>query len=148
MRIEICNSGLRETDRRSGPWISAVIYILLVTGFWIFVNTPAIAQEQQQVVRPGTGSGQEAAPSPPNAAEQSEQTTAPAQPEAQPKKKKKLGGPAVGSGIVPVLGYIFPFSTKDKVSPPLYHRGGRPRYGQRKPRLRGRGTTLPEGEYL
>jgi surface antigen Omp85-like protein len=56
---------------------------------------------------------------------------APAQPEAQPKKKKKLGGrgafvvaplpissPAIGSGIVPVLGYIFPFSTKDKVSPP------------------------------
>jgi hypothetical protein len=26
--------------------------------------------------------------------------------------------PAIGSGIVPVLGYIFPFSTKDKISPP------------------------------
>ncbi len=55
----------------------------------------------------------------------------PAQPESQPKKKKKLGGrgafvvaplpissPAIGSGIVPVLGYIFPFSAKDKISPP------------------------------
>ncbi len=69
--------------------------------------------------------GQEAqstAPTKPNA---------PTPPETQPKKKKKLGGrgafvvaplpissPAIGSGIVPVLGYIFPFSTKDKISPP------------------------------
>jgi Omp85 superfamily domain len=29
-----------------------------------------------------------------------------------------ISSPAIGSGIVPVLGYIFPFSTKDKVSPP------------------------------
>jgi outer membrane protein assembly factor BamA len=67
----------------------------------------------------------------PKTAGQDPQSTAPAKPETQPKKKKKLGGPgafvvaplpisspAVGSGIVPVLGYIFPFSTKDKVSPP------------------------------
>ena len=51
--------------------------------------------------------------------------------ETQPKKNKKLGGrgaivvaplpissPAVGSGVVPVLGYIFPLSTRDKISPP------------------------------
>ena len=29
-----------------------------------------------------------------------------------------ISSPAIGSGIIPVLGYIFPFSTKDKVSPP------------------------------
>ncbi|MGC2281883.1 MAG: hypothetical protein WA603_17840, partial [Candidatus Acidiferrales bacterium] len=29
-----------------------------------------------------------------------------------------ISSPAIGSGIVPVLGYIFPFSAKDKVSPP------------------------------
>jgi len=44
------------------------------------------------------------------------------------KKPSKLAGvvvaplpissPAIGSGIIPVLGYIFPFSSKDKVSPP------------------------------
>ena len=52
-------------------------------------------------------------------------------PDAQPKKKKKLGGrgsfvvaplpissPAIGSGIIPVIGYIFPFSANDKISPP------------------------------
>jgi hypothetical protein len=26
--------------------------------------------------------------------------------------------PAIGSGIIPVAGYIFPFQEKDKVSPP------------------------------
>jgi hypothetical protein len=44
------------------------------------------------------------------------------------KKPSKLAGlvaaplpissPAIGSGIIPILGYIFPFSSKDKVSPP------------------------------
>jgi hypothetical protein len=29
-----------------------------------------------------------------------------------------LVSPAIGSGIIPVLGYIFPFQEKDKVSPP------------------------------
>jgi len=51
--------------------------------------------------------------------------------EEQEKKKKKtphrdsivaaplpIVSPAIGSGIVPVLGYIFPFSKNDKISPP------------------------------
>jgi hypothetical protein len=29
-----------------------------------------------------------------------------------------ISSPAIGNGVIPVLGYIFPFSTKDKVSPP------------------------------
>ncbi|MGZ4165070.1 MAG: hypothetical protein ACXVPK_13640, partial [Tumebacillaceae bacterium] len=29
-----------------------------------------------------------------------------------------MSSSAIGTGIVPILGYIFPFSTKDKVSPP------------------------------
>ena len=29
-----------------------------------------------------------------------------------------IGSPAVGAGVVPVVGYIFPLSEKDKVSPP------------------------------
>jgi hypothetical protein len=29
-----------------------------------------------------------------------------------------ISSPAIGQGIIPVLGYIFPFSTKDKISPP------------------------------
>ncbi len=51
--------------------------------------------------------------------------------EEQEKKKKKsphrgsivaaplpIVSPAIGSGIVPILGYIFPFSKNDKISPP------------------------------
>jgi hypothetical protein len=66
-----------------------------------------------------------------NGVKQPAQTTDSAQPEKPPEKKKKLvrrGGilvaplpissPAIGSGIVPVLAYIFPFSLKDEVSPP------------------------------
>jgi Omp85 superfamily domain len=66
-----------------------------------------------------------------NGVKQPAQTTDSAQPEKPPEKKKKLvrrGGilvaplpissPAIGSGIVPILAYIFPFSSKDKVSPP------------------------------
>ena len=53
------------------------------------------------------------------------------QEDTTPKKKKKLGGdgsfvavplpissPAIGSGIVPVVAYIFPISVNDKISPP------------------------------
>jgi hypothetical protein len=67
----------------------------------------------------------------PKTVDQSVQPTAPAQPETQPKEQKKHDGrgalviapipissPAIGSGVVLVLGYIFPFSKTDKVSPP------------------------------
>jgi hypothetical protein len=58
-------------------------------------------------------------------------TPAPSEPEkaASEKKKKQSRGslvvaplpissPAIGSGVIPVVGYIFPLSTKDTVSPP------------------------------
>ena len=66
-----------------------------------------------------------------NGVKQPAHTTDSAQPEKPSEKKKKLvrrgdilvaplpiSSPAIGSGIVPVLGYIFPFSSKDEVSPP------------------------------
>jgi hypothetical protein len=135
-RMGIYNSGPQETDCSSGPGISALTHIIwLFGGLWILLNTSAIAQEQQQVPCPGTSSGRQVEASPPKAADQSEQTNAPPHPETQPqdqdKEKEKrsrrgalvvapipISSPAVGSGIVPVLGYIFPFSMKDKVSPP------------------------------
>jgi hypothetical protein len=70
-------------------------------------------------------------PIPPEPDDESGQSKTSPQAETQPKKNKKLGGrgaivvaplpissPAVGSGIVPVLGYIFPLSIRDKISPP------------------------------
>jgi hypothetical protein len=129
----IYNSGLRETERRPRPRISALVRIIvLFGGLWIFLNALAIAQAQQ-VPRPGTVSDQQVTASSPKASDQSEQTNAPPQPETQPQNKQKekrtrrgafvvaplpTSSSAIGSGIVPVLGYIFPFSMKDKVSPP------------------------------
>ena len=101
----------------------------------------AQAQESrppEQLALPPANSGQEVTPPPPKAADQSEQKTAPAQPQTQPEEKgtekkgtKKheleeglvvapipISSPAIGQGIVPVLGYVFPFSRADKVSPP------------------------------
>jgi hypothetical protein len=105
---------------------------LLIYGLCVFLSAPTIAQESQTGAPPAVNSGQEATP-PPKATEQPAQKAAPTEPETQPKKndKKKPGkldglvvaplpisSPAIGSGIVPVIGYIFPFSKSDKVSPP------------------------------
>jgi len=133
MRTEICNSGLRETKRWLRPWISSAASVLLVAGLTMLVDAPAIAQEPEKVETPEAGSGQGLPTRPPPAADRSEQDQAAAQTETHPeeknkKKRSKLDGlvlaplpissPAIGSGIVPVVAYIFPFSPKDKVSPP------------------------------
>ena len=67
----------------------------------------------------------------PEMQENRQEQSPPPQQVTQPKKNKDFGGPgsilvaplpisspAIGSGVVPILGYIFPISTKDKVSPP------------------------------
>jgi hypothetical protein len=87
------------------------------------------AQEQQSQTNLGTSSGQNAAPPTANPADQTAPPTAPEEPKPKPRTKKEKRGvivvaplpilsPAIGSGLVPVLGYIFPYSTKDKISPP------------------------------
>ncbi len=129
-------AGLLESPR-AGHRSKPLIVFLLLCAAYFSVGFPCFGQENHSFreLFADTASqtipdflripGQEAqstAPTKPNA---------PAQPEPQPKKNKKLGGrgafvvaplpissPAIGSGIVPVLGYIFPFSAKDKVSPP------------------------------
>ena len=106
------------------------IRLLLTCGLCILLSTPAIAQEPENADAPSAASDQEG-DSPPKVVDQSSQEAAPGQPRTQPEEKKKdsklagvviapipISSPAIGSGIVPVLGYIFPFSTKDKISPP------------------------------
>ena len=129
MRTGICNPGLRGTDQRCVTWISGLICILLVCVLCVVLSAPTIAQEQRPEAHPGANSAQAATPPPAKPADQSVQSTAPDQSKAKPKEKKEKRGaivvaplpissPAIGSGLVPVLGYIFPFSTKDKISPP------------------------------
>jgi hypothetical protein len=118
-----------EASRRLGTLTKRFVGVLLFCIVCGSVSIPCLSQENQRVDEPSAiTASQENSP---KTAGQDVQSTAPPKPETQQKKKKKLGGPgafvvaplpisspAIGSGIVPVLGYIFPFSTKDKVSPP------------------------------
>ena len=92
-------------------------------------SIPCLGQENQQVEESSARTASQE--NSPKTAGQDAQSTAPAKPEEPPKKKKKklgpgafvvaplpISSPALGSGIVPVLGYIFPLSMKDKTSPP------------------------------
>jgi hypothetical protein len=116
-----------EVGRRSKTLTERYLSLLLVCVEYFLVSIPCLGPESQRVAEPSSrAASQENSP---KTAGQDQPSTAPPKAEMQP--KKKLGGrgafviaplpissPAIGSGIVPVLGYIFPFSTKDKVSPP------------------------------
>jgi len=128
-----CNRESRERRRASRSWIFGPSSILLVWGLCVFLSAPAVAQGPQGAGAAPAGSGQEATPPPSKSADRSAQKTAPAESETKPKNKSKkkssklaglvvaplpISSPAIGSGIIPVIGYIFPFSKSDKVSPP------------------------------
>jgi hypothetical protein len=107
-------------------------------GALAFIVASALCASAQEVQAPAQGppassTSQEIAeqqPPAPQASETPTQSKTSSQAEESKKKKKKLSrgafvvaplpisSPAIGSGIIPVLGYIFPFSTHDKISPP------------------------------
>jgi Omp85 superfamily domain len=129
MRTGIVSLEPCKTGHQSRARILIVAWIGIVCGYCFFHATPATAQGQPPETHPATGSIQETAPSSTKPADQSPQPAAPGESEAKPKEEKEKRGsivaaplpissPAIGSGIIPVLGYIFPFSTKDKISPP------------------------------
>jgi len=107
-------------------WISFAAYILTAGGLCIFQAAPMIAQEhvaQDQIAKEQQPEAHLAAAS--------SQETGPAPAESKTKAKEKrqkrgaivvaplpISSPAVGSGVIPVAGYIFSFSKKDKISPP------------------------------
>jgi Omp85 superfamily domain len=121
--------------------MESYLSVLLVFAGFLFASSPCLSQENLPVEQASAGiASQENSPkpaaqdpqsnTPPNPAAQSSQSTEPAKATTKAKKEKKpergafvvaplpISSPAIGTGIVPVLGYIFPFSTKDKVSPP------------------------------
>jgi hypothetical protein len=131
MRTRLCHQELRETRHGCRTWIRRLICVLFVCGLSSFLSAPAIAQTPEKVEPPTSASGQEVRPTPSQEVEQSKQPTELPQPETPPKKKKKftipagivvaplpISSPAIGSGMTPVLGYIFPFNKHDKISPP------------------------------
>ena len=107
-------------------------YFCCILVVWVGVfslSIPCAGQENQRVEESTVRTAsQESSAKPP---EQDQQPTASDQAETKPKKKKKkfgpgafvvaplpISSPAIGSGIVPILGYIFPLSMKDKNAPP------------------------------
>ncbi len=131
MRTGICRWGLRLNSSRARSLISGLICILLAYGLSLFVTTPAFAQEPEREEASAVSANQEVKPPRSQPTAQSQAPAAPAQPEPQPKKKKKftlpagivvaplpISSPALGTGMTPVLGFIFPLSKTDKVSPP------------------------------
>jgi hypothetical protein len=113
--------------RPMANFLRARIVLLIISG-----ALPAFAQEATPPEpSPEKQENKQEQSPPPKAVDESAQATTSPQPETQPKKNEKLcrrgaivvaplpiSSPALGSGIVPVLGYIFPLSTRDKISPP------------------------------
>lgn len=132
MHVGFCNRDLCQSNHAPRNWISGLVRIVLLFGLCVFLSASTIAQESQNAAPPPVSSDQETASSS-KSGDQSAQKTASAEPETQPKNKDKkkssklaglvvaplpISSPAIGSGIIPVIGYIFPFSKNDKVSPP------------------------------
>ena len=99
----------------------ALLLLLLCGLRWPFASRLVKAQETKVSGRPNT---------PPQTAGEQPPHPGPPVPQEQPPKKGHrergsfvaaplpISSPALGSGIVPVLAYIFPISTTDKISPP------------------------------
>jgi hypothetical protein len=106
---------------------SVLILFLLLGGPCFFSG--ALAKAQQSAPSGQQSSTPQSTPT--QAAEQPTQTETAPQPKAESEEKKRrekrgeivaaplpISSPALGSGIIPIVGYIFPFSKNDKVSPP------------------------------
>jgi len=137
---ELKAAGLLEnpkTGRRPKPLTESVHRVLFLCVALFSISLSCFGQENPQFEEPLVSRASQTTSYSSRIQGQDTQSNAPAkvitpaQPAAKTEKKKKLGGrgtfvvaplpissPAIGSGIVPVLGYIFPFSIKDKVSPP------------------------------
>jgi hypothetical protein len=127
---------LPDNGRRS---IYRVLWLGLVCGIMFSFLGPVKlhAQSQpegQETSQPGSpdAAAKPQAKSPsPQASGASGQSLAPAESKPAPEKAKKkaprgalvpaplpISSPTIGVGIIPALGYIFPFSRNDKISPP------------------------------
>jgi hypothetical protein len=120
-------------SRLRNLWVLILLCFCLLGGFYLSLVKPAAAQDAPSPPSqlPGTD------PQNPKAAAQQPPATPSleAKPEEKSEEKKAdekgehhrsafvvaplpIVSPAIGSGIVPVAGYIFPFQAKDKASPP------------------------------
>jgi hypothetical protein len=128
---------LSASIRTIRSWVPVGLYTLLSLAFFLALGGQAIAWQQTQEAQSQTSSDAKAAAASQTNGDKTLQSGEPSKDsdkksadkkdEKKDKKKKRgaiviapipISSPAIGSGIVPVLAYIFPFSTKDKISPP------------------------------
>lgn len=120
MESEFCVKG--STNSWRCHWILA---LFLASQFrWVVSDVPLMAQE-----RPAEPLKSETAEKSASQPDKNNQPDASKSQESSPKKKPSRRGefmvaplpissPALGTGIVLVVGYIFPLSTRDAISPP------------------------------
>jgi hypothetical protein len=117
-----------RSSRRRGT-VFAIFTAFVFNVCCIFSVAPFAAQARQCLDESATSGSQEKVSGAPETQAQSTPSAIPTRPEVQGKKKKKrrssfvaaplpVSSPAIGSGIVPVLAYIFPIGAEDHVSPP------------------------------
>jgi hypothetical protein len=107
---------------------STTLWLCLVCGFFFSVSEPPGVRAQSPSsdvsVKPEAKSSSPQADGASSSAKSSETGT---EPEKTKKKTHRgslvpaplpIASPAIGTGIIPGLGYIFPFSKDDKISPP------------------------------
>jgi surface antigen Omp85-like protein len=103
------------------PLVRRVLFLLFIGASYLSICPPCSGQDQPQ--------DGDTSDSPKTAGQTESSKTDPTKPSAEKKEKKSsqssifgapipVSTPAVGSGVVPVVGYIFPLSKKDKISPP------------------------------
>ena len=131
--IRLCGASsyqLRESDQRWGNWIRVLISLVFFTGvFSVRASSGQTAGRRETLYSPTKLQTESAKPQEAEGSQSPTSTT----PEAKPEKTKKekhprrgsiliaplpIVSPAIGSGIIPIVGYIFPFSKNDKESPP------------------------------
>jgi hypothetical protein len=118
-----------EDRRRSKTLTDCFLCVLLICVGCLCTAKASLGHENQPGDEPPARTACQEIPSKPP--DQNQPSTPPKQTQPEVKKKKKklgpgvfvvaplpISSPAIGSGVVPVLGYIFPFISKDKLSPP------------------------------
>ena len=139
--MERSNPWKFDFERRYNPLINRALRVLFFCTAYVCVTLPCGAQEPappaqpvdhpaQAPASPATQTGTAQATAPAGATTDSDKQDDKTETDKKDQKKKKpargafvvaplpISSPAIGTGLVPVFGYIFPFSTKDKVSPP------------------------------
>ena len=127
--VERENRPSESNGRRRPGWLARrVLCVILAAGAYIFFSSPCRAQEaaRGQVPADSPKAENQAGPA-------ATQTQSGTQPEKEAKSPPRgtfiavpipISSPALGTGIIPAAGYIFPFSRKDKISAPSVIGGG------------------------